>query len=66
MTYDTYAKYAKVVVSEAPNGELSAVVTYGENKTGATNKSLTVTNVYSKVTFRPEAKKSVTGDPADA
>ena len=49
MSYDTNAKYAKVVVTEETDGNLSAKVTYSATKDGATENSLTVTNTYEVV-----------------
>ena len=49
MSYDTNAKYAKVVVTEETDGNLSAKVKYSATKDGATENSLTVTNTYEVV-----------------
>ena len=56
MTYDTVAKYVKVVVAPTSDTDptLTATVTYGASQAEATAESLTVTN-----TYEPETQTSV-------
>lgn len=64
MTYDTTARYAKVVVS-ASGTSLSAAVTYGTTQDACTATSLSVTNTYAPTTstkFKVSFQKVDAGD----